>query len=197
MYTSGTTGNPKGVLLSHKAINVLVSATRSPTGALGGFVKPGYRYMAYLPLAHIMELAVEIALLSAGYTIGYGSTGTFIPTAPKMLHANQKGDAQASVELPHPAGHAHALSPSRGASIAGIAARHPRRGSRCARQGLRPATGRASLKLTPECCGHRSTRASCTSSQRRLTSSKRSSTAASLLRGHHSYLGRSGRTGLA
>jgi long-chain acyl-CoA synthetase len=33
--------------------------------------------------------------LRHSYTIGYGSVGTFVPTAPKMLHPNQKGDAQA------------------------------------------------------------------------------------------------------
>ncbi len=72
MYTSGTTGNPKGVLITHKNIASLVAATHSPTSALGSYIKPGYRYLAYLPLAHIMELAVEVALFSAGFTIGYG-----------------------------------------------------------------------------------------------------------------------------
>ena len=95
MYTSGTTGNPKGVLITHKNISVMVAATISPTGPLAGFIKVGYRYLCYLPLAHIMELAVEIALLSSGFTLGYGGVGTLLPTSVKMLHANQKGDAQA------------------------------------------------------------------------------------------------------
>jgi len=95
MYTSGTTGNPKGVRLTHENVACLVAATMTPTGALGDFIVPGYRYLAYLPLAHIMELAVEIALLSAGYTIGYGGVGTILPTSVKMLHPNQLGDAQA------------------------------------------------------------------------------------------------------
>jgi long-chain acyl-CoA synthetase len=66
MYTSGTTGNPKGVLLSHEAVCSMVCATKSKGGELSPYMKPGYRYMAYLPLAHIMELAVEVALFSTG-----------------------------------------------------------------------------------------------------------------------------------
>jgi len=95
MYTSGTTGNPKGVRMTHRNIAVMVEATKQPTGALGGFIKVGYRYLCYLPLAHIMEMAVEIALISCGFTLGYGGVGTLLPTSPKMLHDNQLGDAQA------------------------------------------------------------------------------------------------------
>jgi len=102
MYTSGTTGNPKGVLITHANIASLVAATHSPTSALGSYITPGYRYLAYLPLAHIMELAVEVALFSAGFTIGYGGTGTVTPKSAKMLQPeeyagakNQLGDAAA------------------------------------------------------------------------------------------------------
>merc|ERR1719399_2534507 len=73
----------------------MILGTKSKNGSLGNYLVPGYRYLAYLPLAHIMELAVEIALLSAGYTIGYGGVGTILPTSVKMLHPNQLGDAQA------------------------------------------------------------------------------------------------------
>ena len=59
------------------------------------FVGSIYRYLCYLPLAHIMELAVEIALLASGFTLGYGGVGTLLPTSVKMLHDKQKGDAQA------------------------------------------------------------------------------------------------------
>jgi len=41
-------------------------------------------YLAYLPLAHIMELAVEVTCFAVGCRVGYGSPGTITPTALKM-----------------------------------------------------------------------------------------------------------------
>ena len=54
-------------------------------------------YLAYLPLAHIMELAVEITLYFLGMAIGYGSPHTLTPTSIKMKQTRppQKGDAMA------------------------------------------------------------------------------------------------------
>ena len=72
--TSGTTGNPKGVLLSHKAILATCAGTLSDTGAI---VHNGKKvltaetvFLAYLPLAHIMELAVEVTMFTVGATVG-------------------------------------------------------------------------------------------------------------------------------
>jgi len=101
MYTSGTCGNPKGVLISHKAILSVVGATASDSSATTfkgtRYIRPSAVYLAYLPLAHIMELAVEITLYACGVTVGYGTTGTVTPTAPKMFQTTppQLGDAQA------------------------------------------------------------------------------------------------------
>ena len=100
MYTSGTTGNPKGVLISHKAIMSVMAATLSPTSAIakGGrsYLRADSVYLAYLPLAHIMELAVEVTCFAVGCKVGYGSPGTITPTALKMLQMEppQQGDAQ-------------------------------------------------------------------------------------------------------
>jgi len=101
MYTSGTTGNPKGVLISHKAILSMAAATESKTNSAmalngKGYITADTVYLAYLPLAHIMELAVEVALFAAGSKLGYGSPGTITPTALKMKQTEppQMGDAQ-------------------------------------------------------------------------------------------------------
>ena len=97
MYTSGTTGNPKGVLISHANISAAVGGSTVSTAALGSYLAPGQRFLAYLPLAHIMEFVVEMSAFCNGMVIGYGGVGTILPTAPKMLQTTppQVGDAAA------------------------------------------------------------------------------------------------------
>jgi long-chain acyl-CoA synthetase len=64
LYTSGTTGNPKGVLLSHR--NVLYEMAVAQTT---GTVPTGVRWVSYLPLAHIAErmFTIYLPLASAGH----------------------------------------------------------------------------------------------------------------------------------
>lgn len=50
-YTSGTTGNPKGVMLSH--MNLLCIGTG--LHHVGIKLTENDSYLSYLPLAHIME----------------------------------------------------------------------------------------------------------------------------------------------
>ena len=64
LYTSGTTGNPKGVLLTHR--NVLYEVTAAETM---GTVESGVRWVSYLPLAHIAErmFSIYLPVMTAGY----------------------------------------------------------------------------------------------------------------------------------
>lgn len=63
-YTGGTTGRPKGVMLTHA--NMLTSALGSL--ATGEFVTPGGRLLHTAPMFHLADLATWTATLVAGGT---------------------------------------------------------------------------------------------------------------------------------
>ncbi|KAH0399728.1 acetyl-CoA synthetase-like protein, partial [Aureobasidium melanogenum] len=65
-YTSGTTGAPKGVVLTHA--NAVAAASSSMTLV---DMKDGDVMCSYLPLAHIYERVTEGSALWAGSAIGY------------------------------------------------------------------------------------------------------------------------------
>jgi len=96
MYTSGTTGMPKGVKISHSNVVATVAGLNDklPTFPLDFVNGGGETYLAYLPLAHIMEIAAEIVCYSLGMQVGYGSPHTLTPTGVKIMSGTCKGDAQ-------------------------------------------------------------------------------------------------------
>ncbi|KAF4738307.1 Long-chain-fatty-acid--CoA ligase 4, partial [Perkinsus olseni] len=73
MYTSGTTGRPKGVVMPHKSIRFTI-ATVIPL--VIDYFPEHFTHLAYLPLAHIYELAVHVGVLSMGGHIGYADPHT-------------------------------------------------------------------------------------------------------------------------
>ena len=65
-YTSGTTGMPKGVVLTHAA-----AVAASSCCIVSVMPRPGDAYISYLPLAHIYQRMTEHGALWAGAAIGY------------------------------------------------------------------------------------------------------------------------------
>lgn len=69
LYTSGTTGDPKGVMLSHYNI---VSNVKSCLAFMP--MNHGERVISVLPLSHIFERMVNYIYLSGGIEIHYGQS---------------------------------------------------------------------------------------------------------------------------
>lgn len=87
MYTSGSTGVPKGVILLHKNLIATLKAFCDSTEIYEDDVMIGF-----LPLAHVFELLVESVCLLTGVPIGYSSALTMIDSASKIKRGT-KGDA--------------------------------------------------------------------------------------------------------
>jgi long-chain acyl-CoA synthetase len=70
LYTSGTTGEPKGVPLTHA--NIVCTIAGMMHHARGtGFVEKPQVHLSYLPLAHILENVMQFACVLTGSAIGF------------------------------------------------------------------------------------------------------------------------------
>merc|ERR1712072_888261 len=96
MYTSGSTGKPKGVMLRHSQ----VCASLDPLNVMAvgtGLTEGQETYLAYLPAAHILELAAETTMFTFGAEIGYSDPKTIsskgacrLDEATDTLHEDAK-----------------------------------------------------------------------------------------------------------
>jgi len=98
-YSSGTTGNPKGVVISHRAF---VSNTLAATKMIN--MGPNPRHLSYLPLAHIFERNATMLVQRQGGLIAFNSNGinslkedlaiikpTYLPAVPRVLNRFYEG----------------------------------------------------------------------------------------------------------
>ncbi|GAA5923429.1 medium-chain fatty acid-CoA ligase FAA2 [Sporobolomyces koalae] len=93
-YTSGTTGNPKGVMTLHKSVaGVAVSS------CYGNKLYPESIHISYLPLAHIYEYFCEVVAMTCGARIAFSCGDnlrlledfaiikpTFLVSVPRVLN---------------------------------------------------------------------------------------------------------------
>lgn len=84
VYTSGTTGNPKGVELTHRnLVEHALNAAAYPD--LHEVTKPGSRLLLFLPLAHVLARHLEILSLASGMTIGFAPSPATLPSDLKTF----------------------------------------------------------------------------------------------------------------
>ncbi|KAF9950902.1 long-chain fatty acid-CoA ligase [Mortierella alpina] len=87
MYTSGSTGNPKGVILTH---GNLIAAIGGVNKMLEKYIREGDVLLAYLPLAHVLEFMVENLCLFWGVTLGYGTVRTLTDASVRECQGDIK-----------------------------------------------------------------------------------------------------------
>ncbi|MEO8973576.1 MAG: AMP-binding protein [Ktedonobacteraceae bacterium] len=83
VFTSGTTGTPKGVMLSHHNI---VSNAMAAVKVVD--IRTGDRALSILPLSHMFELTIEIAILHTGATVVYARS--LVPDTLLRLMKSQR-----------------------------------------------------------------------------------------------------------
>ena len=75
LYTSGTTGNPKGVLLTHRNVGYELASAQGM-----GLIPDRARWVSYLPLAHIAERMFSVYL-----PVSTASHVHFCPDAARLI----------------------------------------------------------------------------------------------------------------
>ncbi len=85
VYTSGTTGNPKGAMLTNK--NLLWAANALKNIDNGNLMGENEEIMSFLPLCHIFERSFSVYLhMVLGYTINFVESISTVPQNLQEIH---------------------------------------------------------------------------------------------------------------
>ncbi|SBV26015.1 long-chain acyl-CoA synthetase [Micromonospora krabiensis] len=76
VYTSGTTGRPKGCVLTHRSLFCDVSGA---TAALGDLLRPGASTVLFLPLAHAFARLIQVGMVYRRATLVHGPDMAAVP----------------------------------------------------------------------------------------------------------------------
>jgi len=76
MYTSGTTGNPKAAIATHRQF---IGSAHSLLVLVKDLIldNRNHTYIAYLPLAHVLELTIEFFLFHGNYNLTFQISKSF------------------------------------------------------------------------------------------------------------------------
>eukprot|EP01101_Sappina_pedata_P005469 TRINITY_DN2514_c1_g1_i1.p2 TRINITY_DN2514_c1_g1~~TRINITY_DN2514_c1_g1_i1.p2 ORF type:complete len:705 (+),score=362.34 TRINITY_DN2514_c1_g1_i1:25-2139(+) len=85
MYTSGSTGTPKGVTITNSN---LVAAMQQTFLATYLEILEDDIYISFLPLAHVLALTAEGALMALGVSIGYGNPRSLTDSAVRNCNGD-------------------------------------------------------------------------------------------------------------
>ncbi|PPR80522.1 hypothetical protein GOBAR_AA40192 [Gossypium barbadense] len=71
MYTSGTTGDPKGVMISNCSVVTPIAGVKHLVESVNEELTEKDVYLSYLPLAHIFDRMIEEFFISRGALMGF------------------------------------------------------------------------------------------------------------------------------
>jgi long-chain acyl-CoA synthetase len=103
VYTSGTTGEPKGAVLTHRNF---LGQVLNIAAAYGEVVRPSGNTIIFLPLAHVLARGLQLICLASGMRIAHLSDAasvvatlgvlkpTFLVVVPRVLQKIQAAAAQ-------------------------------------------------------------------------------------------------------
>ena len=103
VYTSGTTGRPKGCTLTHRNLIWTMRQVAAITPELTG---PGNRTLTFLPLAHILARVVQLTAITGGVSVAFGGgiptllddlaevKPTWLTVVPRVLEKVYEGAAR-------------------------------------------------------------------------------------------------------